>query len=190
LTPDPVQHPSPASAAPPGGATDLWLERCYREHADRVYRAAYRVTGSAADAEDVLQTVFLRLSRRAPGDSLGEDAGGYLHRAAVHAALDVLRSRQRSGWVPLEASGEPAASAAEDPERDRRNAELRRALRLALSRLSPRAAEVFALRYFEGLGNSEIAALAGVSSGVVAVLLHRTRARLRRELSVLMGDAS
>jgi len=190
LTPDPVQHPSSAPTAPPTGATDPWLERCYEEHADRVYRAAYRVTGSATDAEDVLQTVFLRLARRSPGDSLGEDAGGYLHRAAVHAALDVLRSRHRAGWVPLEAGGELAAAGTENPERDRRNAELRRSLRLAISRLSPRAAEVFALRYFEGLGNSEIAALAGVSSGVVAVLLHRTRARLRRELSVLMGDAS
>lgn len=190
MTPDPVQHPSSAAAAPLSGAGDPWLERCYEEHADRVYRAAYRVTGSAADAEDVLQTVFLRLSRRAADDSLGADAGGYLHRAAVHAALDVLRSRHRSGWVPLDASGELAANASEDPERHHRNAELRRSLRLALSRLSPRAAEVFALRYFEGLGNAEIAALAGVSSGVVAVLLHRTRARLRRELSVLMGDAS
>lgn len=91
MTPDPVQDPSSASAAPPTGASDPWLERCYQQYADRVYRAAYRVTGSSTDAEDVLQTVFLRLARRAPGDSLGEDAGGYLHRAAVHAALDVLR---------------------------------------------------------------------------------------------------
>ncbi|GMU64348.1 MAG: hypothetical protein AMXMBFR36_06220 [Acidobacteriota bacterium] len=190
MTPESISRTAPSDPAGPPAADREWLERCYAEHADRVYRAAHRVTGSAADAEDVLQTVFLRLSRRAPGASLGEDAGGYLHRAAVHAALDVLRSRHRAGWVPLEATGELVATGGEDPERHHRNTELRRSLRLALSRLSPRAAEIFALRYFEGLGNSEIAALAGVSSGVVAVLLHRTRARLRRELSVLMGDAS
>lgn len=190
MTPETVLPTASSDPAGPPAAGREWLERCYAEHADRVYRAAHRVTGSAADAEDVLQTVFLRLSRRAPGESLGEDAGGYLHRAAVHAALDVLRSRHRAGWVPLEATGELIATGGQDPDRDHRNAELRRSLRLALSRLSPRAAEIFALRYFEGLGNSEIAALAGVSSGVVAVLLHRTRARLRRELSVLMGDAS
>jgi RNA polymerase sigma-70 factor (ECF subfamily) len=179
---------------PPAGGLDAdptWLERCWSEHSGRVYRTAYRVTGNATDAEDVLQTVFLRLSRRADDDGLNADAaGGYLHRSAVNAALDVVRSRQRAGWVPLEAAGEPAdAGLGVDPERERLSADLRRQLRLALARLSPRAAEMFALRYFEGLGNSEIAALLDVSQGVVAVLLHRTRARLRKELAVLMGDA-
>ncbi len=49
---------------------------------------------------------------------------------------------------------------------------------------------MFALRYFEGLGNAEIADLLDVSPGVVAVLLHRTRARLRKELVALEGDVS
>jgi RNA polymerase sigma-70 factor (ECF subfamily) len=49
---------------------------------------------------------------------------------------------------------------------------------------------MFALRYFEGLGNSEIAELLGVSQGVVAVLLHRTRARLQKELVALKGVVS
>ena len=136
-----------------------------------------------------MHTVFLRLARRPADEPLGDDSGGYLHRAAVHAALDVVRSRQRAGWAPLEAAGEPASQTAEsDPERAGRARELRRALRLALARLSPRSAEVFALRYFEGLGNRQIAELLGVSQGVVAVLLHRTRARLRKEITTLMGD--
>ena len=60
-------------------------------------------------------------------------------------------------------------------------------LRLAIARLSPRSAEIFALRYFEGLPNREIASLMGISQGLVAVLLHRTRARLRKELAALEG---
>ena len=156
-------------------------------------RLAYVLTGNAADAEDVVQIVYLRLARRS-GPELDEGAGGYLHRSAVNAALDVVRSRQRAGWVPLEdAGGAEPASAAADPEADQRRRDLRRQLRLALSRLSPRAAEMFALRYFEGFGNNEIAELLGVSQGVVAVLLHRTRARLRKELralSTLNGEAS
>jgi len=172
-------------------ARPQWLEHCFAGHAERVWRAAYRITGSAADAEDVLQTVFLRLARRGAEDPLEQEAGGYLHRAAVHAALDVVRARQRSGWVPLEAAPPLARTGADDdPERASRNAELRRNLRLALARLSPRAAEIFALRYFEGLGNSEIASRTGVSQGAVAILLYRTRARLRKELAALMGEAS
>lgn len=182
--------PTPSAAEPAPAGADDWLERCFAEHSRQVFRAAWRITGSASDAEDVLQTVFLRLSRQASGEPLREgSAGGYLHRAAVHAALDVVRSRHRAGWVPLDAVAEPASVGVEaDPERAGRVRELRRALRLALARLSPRAAEVFALRYFEGLGNREIAELSGVSQGVVAVLLHRTRARLRKEITALMGD--
>ena len=163
----------------------------YERHYEAVFRAALRVTGSAADAEDVLQTVFLRLARRGAGE-LRDEVGGYLHRSAVNAALDVVRSRNRAGWVPLEAHGEGGelASEAPDPEHDSRNRQLRTHLRLALTRLSPRAAEAFALRYFEGLGNIEIAELLGISQGVVAVLLHRTRARLKKELVALEGAVS
>jgi RNA polymerase sigma-70 factor (ECF subfamily) len=181
--------PTPEPGAPAAAGLGP-LERLWREHAPAVYRAAHRITGNPADAEDVLQTVYLRLARRS-GPELGPDAGGYLHRSAVNAALDVVRSRQRAGWVPLEVAGptEPADPAA-DPEADQRQRDLRRQLRLALARLTPRAAEAFALRYFEGLGNSEIASHLGVSQGVVAVLLHRTRARLRKELAALNGAVS
>ena len=191
LNPTPVPIDSsrgPASSGPSSREDAAWLERCWSDHSQKAFRAAYRVTGSASDAEDVVQTVFLRLARRPADDPLGEAAGGYLHRAAVHAALDVVRSRQRAGWVPLDAAGDPPGLAPDsDPERTGRVRELRRALRLAIARLSPRTAELFALRYFEGLGNSEIAAMAGLSQGVVAVLLFRARARLRKELTALSG---
>lgn len=171
------------------------LAGIFREHYDKVFRAAYRITGNVMDAEDVLQSVFLRLARRQEASPLGEEAAGYFYRSAVNAALDVVRARQRAGWAPLEEAELPRAAAALagaefEPERDRRLKQLRKTLRLAVARLSPRAAEVFTLRYFEGLGNREIAELLGSSQGVVAVLLHRTRYRLRKEITSLMGDAS
>ena len=135
----------------------------------------------------LLLAVFLRLARRGVAE-LDDQAGGYLHRSAVNAALDIMRSRQRAGWVPLEPSGaETYAALAPDPERERAGSELRAHLRLAMARLTPRSAEIFALRYFEELSNREIADLVGISQGLVAVLLHRTRARLRKELVVLEG---
>jgi RNA polymerase sigma-70 factor (ECF subfamily) len=164
------------------------VERFYAAQAPKVFRAAYRITGSAADAEDVVQGVFLRLLQRSDVP-LGDGGAGYLYRSTVHGALDLLRSRQRAAWVPLE-EPDGAADPAPGPEREEDLRRLRRALRSALSRLSPRAAEIFALRYFEGLGNREIAELVGTSQGVVAVLLHRTRARLRKELGALLGDRS
>jgi len=183
-------HPNPEPDAQTGGEAGFSrLETFWQEHSQAVYRAAFRITGNAADAEDVLQTVFLRLARRDPSD-FGAAVGGYLHRAAVNAALDVVRSRQRAGWVPLEPVGGQSLEPADDspdPERLESSRQIRVHLRLALSRLTPRAAEAFALRYFEGIGNREIAELLGISQGVVAVLLHRTRARLRKELVALEG---
>lgn len=176
----------PGSAPPP--ELDGAVERFYAAQAPKVYRAAHRITGSAADAEDVVQSVFLRLLQRTDVP-LGDDGAGYLYRSAVHASLDLLRARRRAAWVPLE-EPDGAADPAPGPEQDEEQRRLRRALRSALSRLSPRAAEMFALRYFEGLGNREIAELLGTSQGVVAVLLHRTRARLRKELAALLGDRS
>lgn len=189
-TEDPLNaatHPE-SSSSPPAQVGFQRLERLWNEHAPALFRAAQRITGNAADAEDVVQTVYLRLARR-PERELDEAAGGYLYRSAVNAALDVVRARNRAGWVPLEdgPGGEPVDGGL-DPEGERRRRELRRQLRLALARLSPRAAEMFSLRYFEGLGNNQIAELLGVTPGVVAVLLHRTRARLQKELAALNGE--
>src|SRR6478752_2651567 len=78
------------------------IERAFLAHHDRIFRAAYRVTGNISDAEDVLQTVFLRLLRHGHNFTGVDDAGRYLHRAGVNAALDVMRSRRSAGSVPLD----------------------------------------------------------------------------------------
>jgi RNA polymerase sigma-70 factor (ECF subfamily) len=189
---DPVPQALTEQTNDPTPALGGAAEALFAEQAPKAFRAAFRITGNAMDAEDVVQTVFLRLLRQSQPPT-GEGAGGYVYRSAVNGALDLVRSRNRAGWVPLETDGRPAvalADTAPEPDREAELSELRRALRLALARLAPRAAEIFALRYFEGLGNREIAELTGTSAGVVAVLLHRTRARLRRELENLLGETS
>ncbi|MDE0179490.1 MAG: sigma-70 family RNA polymerase sigma factor [Gammaproteobacteria bacterium] len=162
------------------GAPSRALAAAFEEHHRRVFRAAFRVTGSIDDAEDVLQTVFLNMMKRetAAGLELGNDPKSYLCRAAVNAAVDVLRARKRKTAMESEADQEETAGA--DVGVARR--ELRRQLRDALSRLSPRAASIVALRFFEGYGNAEIATMLGTSSSSIAVTLHRARRRLKAEL--------
>lgn len=192
--PSPPAPPVPSGAAAAGLRRDAGppaeLERLFAEHAQRVYRAAFRVTGNGADAEDVLQTVFLRLARREADVELGPSASSYLYRAALNAALDVVRARVRAATEPLDDAGPWAVDPAAGPERRRAGRELGGVLRRALSTLSPRLAEMFVLRYLEGLDNREIARLLGTSQGVVAVQLHRARRRLRRELEAHLGDLS
>ncbi len=160
------------------------LAAIFEEHHDRVYRAAYRVTGNPSDAEDVLQTVFLRLARQSD-DVVFASPRSYLYRAAVNCALDVLRRRRVVPMAPLEAAADKAdvGQAADAAE----TAELRQALRLALAQLTPRLAEVFALRYIEGYENAEIAKLLNTSRATVAVTLHRARWRLKNQLKAHAG---
>ena len=73
------------------------LERLFRDHHEQVFRAAYRITGSVTDAEDVLQTIFLRLASNAGTPDLAPSPAGYLHRAAVNAALDLVRLEDFGG---------------------------------------------------------------------------------------------
>src|ERR1700724_1944861 len=78
------------------------LERIFRENHAMVFRAAYRITANPNDAEDVLQTVFLRMMKRDPeADPVGNMAS-FLHRAAVNAALDLVRAKQNVRNIPLD----------------------------------------------------------------------------------------
>ncbi len=156
------------------------LEQLFWAHHQRILRAVYRITGNMADAEDVAQSVFLRVARSE--DVQIEAAGSYLYRAAINGALDLLRNRQRGREVALESADEIACTAAESsPERRANSSELRRWLRSALSGLSPRAAEIFVLRYIEELDNGEISQLVGTSRAVVAVVLHQARTTLKKD---------
>jgi RNA polymerase sigma-70 factor (ECF subfamily) len=181
-----VQTSQPDLTPIPRPGTDL--ETIFQEHHERVFRAAYRVVGNANDAEDVLQTVFLRLLRRDGGAHLSDSPGSYLHRAAVNGALDLLRARVRARGTPLEdVEWGLADESGERPDRRQGGREIRDRLRDAMTKLSPKAAEIFALRYLEGYGNHEIARMLGVGRSTVAVTLHRARKKLQAELRPLLG---
>jgi RNA polymerase sigma-70 factor (ECF subfamily) len=158
------------------------FDRVFRAYHGLVFRTAYRITGNAADAEDVSQTVFLRLYRRGNHGEVQENEESYLRRAAINAALDVIRARQADREVEL--TDLPAEPAQNDPR------ELRQALGRALAQLKPRSAEIFAMRFLEGFSNPQIARMLGISQVLVAVLVHRTRQQLRKELGTYRGDRS
>jgi RNA polymerase sigma-70 factor (ECF subfamily) len=159
------------------------LERAFRAYHGLVFRTAYRITGNAADAEDVLQTVFLRLARRGTIVDVVENQESYLRRAAINAALDVIRSRQASPTVELpDLEDEIAQNDIVRNDAGELGPVIRHALGRALAQLRPRSAEIFALRFMEGFSNPQIARMLGISQTLVAVIVHRTRQHLRKEL--------
>jgi RNA polymerase sigma-70 factor (ECF subfamily) len=161
------------------------FERMFRDNHDLVYRAAYRITGNAEDAEDVLQTLFLRLLRRECPPDIEANPKAYLHRAAVNIALDIVKLRNRN------VSTDGQEMQIEDPrptqDRQRTSSEIQGWLRTALAELSPKAAEMFVLRHVEGYDNAEIAKIVGTSKGTVAVMLFRARLRLKKSVRTSLG---
>jgi RNA polymerase sigma-70 factor (ECF subfamily) len=178
--------PSGLVTVPDRDAAVDTVESLFNQHNQRIFRTAYRVTGSAADAEDVLQTVFLRIARGQEAAMAAENIEAYFSRAAVNASLDLLRSKKRSRAVAIDDLEAEASVAAfvvnRNPEAKQQDGELRELIREAVSKLGDTAGQMFALRYFEGYGNAEIAQIMNTSALVVGVTLHRARARLRKEI--------
>ena len=164
------------------------LEDVFRRHHGLVFATAFRVTGSSQDAEDVLQTIFLRLLRRQDEIDLSPNPAGYLRRAAVNASLDLLRTRSRSGPLPLDDFDQlPTSSGEADPDRRHEDQETRRGVRQAILTLSPQNAEVFTMRFLDGIPNREIAQSLGMTQTAVGVALHRARTQVKEELGSLLG---
>ena len=152
-----------------GGFAEL-----YERHYEAVFRAALRVTGNAADAEDVLQTVFLRvLAQSGEVDTVSLPAA-YFRRAAVNAAVDVLRRRTLRAesvydeLAPYAVVNTPFL--------------LKERLRRAIAALDSDDASLFLLRHVEGLSNEELARMFEIEKNNVAVRLHRIRQKLQAEV--------
>jgi RNA polymerase sigma-70 factor (ECF subfamily) len=160
------------------------LEALFRDHYKGIFRVAYRITGSESDAEDVLQTIFVRLTRGWSGRDLSPNPRAFLYRAAINASLDIVRLRKRANSVSLDVIDFDQSSklSVASPEDNFADLELRELIRQSVAKLEGRAATAFALRYFEGYDNAQIAEILGTSQMVVAVTLHRARTRLRKEI--------
>jgi RNA polymerase sigma factor (sigma-70 family) len=71
------------------------FEELFQEHSQLLYRTAHSLLDNPADAEDVLQTIFVRLLRKGLPAGFQKNPKGYLYRASVNAALDTIRARKR-----------------------------------------------------------------------------------------------
>ena len=151
------------------------LGELFSEHGDLVYRAALRLTGHRADAEDVTQELFVRLPGAIRGfTGTAANFPGWIRRVAVRQALMHLRGGRRRREVNVE--GVAALVVAPDRALDRLTIDA------ALDRLSDEHRTVFLLKEVEGYEHAEIAELLGISTANSEVRLHRARRHLRELL--------
>jgi RNA polymerase sigma-70 factor (ECF subfamily) len=148
-------------------------DRVVREYGPMVYATAWRILANAADADDVVQDVFLQVHQLHQSEPVRYWVG-LLRRLATCRALDRLRQRRHT----LSLEGLSLYSAVPAPDAILLGKELAGRLRQALAHLPPREAAVFCMRYFEDLSYQQIAEALRVRVGAVAVALHKARARL------------
>jgi len=164
------------------------LETLFRAQRRRLWGLAYRLTGSAEDADDVVQESFLRLVAQPP-ESPVADLGPWLKRVATNLGIDALRRRRRRGylgpWLPSPVETSDAewqgAQASENPDPEARyglTESVTFAFLLALEVLGPRQRAVLLLRDVLGYSARETADLIGASEGNVRVLHSRARTAL------------
>ena len=174
------------------------FEALFHRYLNTVYRQAIRLLGDQAEAEEVLQEVFLTVYEKAHTFRGHSAFSTWLYRITMNAALTKLRQRKRSEAVSLDdflpRFGEdghhlqrPVVDWSKDLEGRLANEELHRLLLQALDQLPPMGRAVVVLSDLEGHSDREIGAALGLSIGAVKARLHRARLFLRGKLAVALG---
>ena len=183
------------------GAIEALMER----FAAKAYRLAHGITKNPADAEEVVQDVFVAIVQKIESFQGRADLWTWIYRVTTNAALNKRRGKRREVEVPLEPDlptfkadghrdGDRAfllADWSERPDEVLLSKEGRAMVNDALARLPDDYRAVVVLRDVEELSNEEAAEILGESVGSVKSRLHRARMALREQLTrVLAPDLS
>ena len=162
------------------------------QHSRGAFRLAFRLTGNAQDAEDVVQESFIRAYRQLDRFEARANFGTWLHRIVVNCAMDALRSRRsrRTGAMAAldDVAGE-LASVRPGPERLARSAEIEDKVQASLGALSARERVAFTLRHCEGRTIEEIGKTMGLRTNAVKHCIFRAVRKLRATLEPLRGES-
>ena len=142
------------------------VEEAVAEYAEMLFRVAFSATGCAADAEDIVQNVFLKYHLKRPAFRDSEHEKAWFLRVTENETKSFLRFRKRR-----RALAEDAAPLLPEPHD--------RAVMGALLRLPPKLKTAMYLFYVEGYGSAEIARMLGVSDAAIRKRLAKGRIKLR-----------
>jgi len=162
-------------------------------HSRNIYRLAYRMTGNAPDAEEIVQEAFLRAYQKLRQFAGQANFGTWVYRIAANYAIDRMRRRnseesrrQHVGFAPEEGlEVDPVATApdpAPSPERLAQSAQLARKLQQALDSLTPAERTAIVMRHWEGCAIEEIAAVLKSNSNATKNTVFRAASKLRKAL--------
>jgi RNA polymerase sigma-70 factor (ECF subfamily) len=171
---------------------EVAFEELYGRYRDRVYSIAYRITGGAADAMDVVQEAFSLLFRKI-ADFRGQALfSTWLFRIVVNCSIDFVRqerARRRHAAAgthrpdgTADGAGEPTDGGDLDPATCAASSELGTHVHASLQKLSPKLRAILVLRYLEGLSYEQLADALAISMGTVKSRLARAHLALEHVL--------
>ena len=155
----------------PPSLTRQEAERLVNTYADLILRLSYTYLSHTHDAQDICQTVFLKLIERRPAFASPEHEKAWIIRTTINACKDHLKSHWRKTTVPIEAAQHVPAPAAEPGS-----------ILASVNLLPPKYRAVIYLHYYEGYPIRAISAITGASEAAIAKRLSRARAQLRETL--------
>ena len=163
-------------------------------YSQRLFRLAYRITGSENDAEDLVQETFLKAYRNLGKFEARSNFGTWLYRICANCSLDERRRRRPQGELQELDNPDGAISAAQlpnpspSPERLALSAEVGQEMEAAIQELTPTERTAFALRHHEGLSIEEISEVLGLRISATKNAVFRGVQKLRRALAPLAGQ--
>src|SRR5215467_3065357 len=177
------EHMKP-TAAEQTGIQQQDFEALFSKYRQAVYCGAFSVSGNKQDAEDALQSLFLKLIDQGFSEDSVRDPAGYLFRAGANEARQIHRARERRSRNHTDDD----VGRLKDPATgcDRRREAMRERLLDAMAKLEPEQADILLLWSERGYSDAEIAGLLGKTRGAAAMALHRAKERLKE----LMCDDS
>lgn len=171
------------------GGDDEAFRQLVERHSRPLYRAAFRIAGNAADADDVVQEAFLRAYRALPRFDARASFATWIHRIAINCALDLIDARKRRGaHDSAEEDLARLASAGASPDRIVLGSEMQRAIAAALAGLSGNERTAFVLRHFEGMTLEEIGQILGTRLNATKNTVFRAVKKLREQLQPFTGS--
>lgn len=179
--------PAPRAAPASPGSAPGFLAASYREHERFLWAVSYRLTGSAADADDIVQETFVRALEHPPART-DEPVRPWLTRVALNLGRDALRRRKRRAydgpWLPSPVEAEPEPPSFEIPGKDGTEGRYDLlesasfAFLIALEALTPQQRAVLLLRDVFDYSVQETAGALGLSEASVKTTHHRARRAL------------
>jgi RNA polymerase sigma-70 factor (ECF subfamily) len=160
-------------------------------HSRYLFSVAHRMTGSAADAEDVVQEAWLKAHRQLSQFEQRADLRTWLHRITVNCSIDFIRARRyrEATHDPADfeqgALGEAQVDRQATPERLAESGQIHERVTEAMGRLTPLERAAFTLRHMEGMSIDEVGAALGLKTSAAKHSVFRAVRKMRAALEAL-----